>query len=66
MPCSSLIISEILPEIHTMEKCYFLKYIIHSQFNSVLLEENVLEETPVVQRIKRWPADLPVPDSIPA
>ena len=25
MPCSSQIISEMLPEIHTMEKCYFLK-----------------------------------------
>ena len=31
MPCSSWITSEMLPEIHTMEKCYFLKPIIHSQ-----------------------------------
>ena len=31
MPCPSKIISEMLPEIHTMEKCYFLKPIIHSQ-----------------------------------
>ena len=23
MPCSSKIISEMLPEIHTMDKCYF-------------------------------------------
>ena len=23
MPCSSRIISEMLPEIHTVEKCYF-------------------------------------------
>ena len=30
-PCSSQIISEMLPEIHTMEKCYFLKAIIHFQ-----------------------------------
>ena len=25
------VISEVLPEIHTMEKCDFLKFIIHSQ-----------------------------------
>ena len=31
MPCSSQIISEMLPEIHTTKKCYFLKPIIHSQ-----------------------------------
>ena len=30
MPCSSRIISEMLPEINTMEKCDFLKSIIHS------------------------------------
>ena len=26
MPCSSQIISEIIPEIHTMEKCFFQTY----------------------------------------
>ena len=31
MPCSYQIISEILPEIHTMEKVDFLKPISHSQ-----------------------------------
>ena len=31
MPCSSQIISEMLAGIHTMEKCDFLKPIIHSQ-----------------------------------
>ena len=31
MSCSSRIISEMLPEIHTMEKCYFLISIVHSQ-----------------------------------
>ena len=31
MPCSSEIISEMLPESHTMEKCYFLKPVIHFQ-----------------------------------
>ena len=31
MPCSSQIISEVLSEFHTMEKCDFLKLIIHSQ-----------------------------------
>ena len=31
MPCSSQIISEMLPEIHTMETFDFLKSIIHSQ-----------------------------------
>ena len=31
MSCSSQIISEMLPEIHTIEKCYFLKPISHSQ-----------------------------------
>ena len=31
MPCSFRIISEMLPKIHTMEKCDFLKPIIHSQ-----------------------------------
>ena len=31
MPCSSRIISEMLPEIHIVEKCDFLKPIIHSQ-----------------------------------
>ena len=30
MPCSSRIISELLPEIHTMEKCDFFKSVIHS------------------------------------
>ena len=30
IPCSSRIISEMLPEIHTMEKCDFLKSSIHS------------------------------------
>ena len=29
MPCSFRIISEILPKIHTMEKCNFLKTIFH-------------------------------------
>ena len=37
MPCSSqIILCEMLPEIHTMEKCYFLKSIIHSQKNNFL------------------------------
>ena len=36
MLCSSQIISEMLPEIHTVEKCYFLKPIIHSQNNVIL------------------------------
>ena len=36
MPCFSRIISEMLPEIHTTEMCYFLKSIIHFQFTSVL------------------------------
>ena len=31
MPCSSQIISEMLPEIHTMEKFDFLKSITYSQ-----------------------------------
>ena len=31
MPYSSRIISELLPEIHTMEKCDFLKSVIHSE-----------------------------------
>ena len=31
---NSRIISDILPEIHTMEKCYFLKPLIHSQMIS--------------------------------
>ena len=31
MPCSSRIISEMLPKIHTMEKFDFLKSIIYSQ-----------------------------------
>ena len=36
MPSSFRIISEMQPEIHTMEKFYFLKSIIHSQiFNSL-------------------------------
>ena len=30
MPCSSLIINEMLPEIHTMESCCFLKPVILS------------------------------------
>ena len=36
MPCSSRVISEMLPEIDTTEMCNFLKPIINSQ-NSVLL-----------------------------
>ena len=36
MPCSSQTISEKLPEIHTMEKCCFLKPIIHSQIMLLL------------------------------
>ena len=31
MPCSSQIVSELLHEVHTMEKCHFLKHKIHSQ-----------------------------------
>ena len=31
MPCSSQIIREMLPEIRTTGKCYFLKPIIHPQ-----------------------------------
>ena len=31
MPCFSKIISEMLLDIHTMEKCDFLKPIVHSQ-----------------------------------
>ena len=31
MPCSSEVISEMLPQIHTTEQCYFLKSIINSQ-----------------------------------
>ena len=31
MPFYSRVISEMLPEIHTIEKCDFLKYINHSQ-----------------------------------
>ena len=31
MPCSPQIISEMLSEIHTMEKCIFLKFMIYSQ-----------------------------------
>ena len=46
MSCSSQIISEILPEIHTMDKCDFHKPIIHSQFNCLLnvgadVDENI-------------------------
>ena len=33
MPCSSKIISEILPEIHTLEKCDFLKPIMYSEIS---------------------------------
>ena len=31
MPCLSQLISKMLPEIHTLEKCDFLKLIVHSQ-----------------------------------
>ena len=31
MPCSRRIIIDMLPEIHTMEKCDFLTFMIHSQ-----------------------------------
>ena len=31
MPCSSQIVSEMLPEIHTVEKSDFIKFKIHSQ-----------------------------------
>ena len=31
LPCSSQIISEMLPEIHTVQKCYCLIPTIHSQ-----------------------------------
>ena len=37
MPCSSQIISEILPEIHTMEKFDFLIPIIHFKILNSLL-----------------------------
>ena len=39
MPFSTKIISEMLPEIHTTEKCDFLKSIICSQIISVLLKK---------------------------
>ena len=44
MPCSSRIISEMLPEIHTMEKCDFLKSITHS----FIIKFSVLSETSLV------------------
>ena len=37
MPCSSQIKSEMLPEIHTMEKLYLLNSIIHFQIISCVL-----------------------------
>ena len=38
MPCSSRIISEMLPEIHTMKKYCFLKHIFFlKSFNSVFI-----------------------------
>ena len=44
MPCSPFIISEMLHEIHTMEKCDFLKPIIHSQIFDlcVIYEDNFI------------------------
>ena len=36
MSCSSRIISEMLPDIHPMEKFEFLKYKLFSNFNSLL------------------------------
>ena len=38
MPCSSQIVREMLPEIHTMEKCDFLKPIINSFSNNLTLK----------------------------
>ena len=37
MPASSRIISEVLPQIHTMEKCIFLRSMIYSQKNKFLI-----------------------------
>ena len=37
MPCSSRIISEMLSEIYTVEKCDFINSIIHSQMISLLV-----------------------------
>ena len=43
MPCSSQIINEMLPEIHTMENIDFLKSLVHSQiFNSLSLLKRTL------------------------
>ena len=44
MPCSSRITSEMLPEIHTMEKFDFHKSVIHSQ----VIKFSVLNQSCVI------------------
>ena len=43
MSCPLQIISEMLPEIYTVKKCYFLKPIIHSQVMQSTVLTNVME-----------------------
>ena len=46
MPCFSQIISEMLPENHTMEKCDFIKCIICSQIINSLLSTIAMKSGP--------------------
>ena len=50
MPCSSQIISEMLPELHTIENCDFLKSMIQSE----IIVPDVFEEKPDIVSHFPW------------
>ena len=51
MPCSSQITSEMVPEIHAMEKYYFLKLIIHSPDHNLEFTHSYLKKVKVSHRL---------------
>ena len=52
MPCSSQIIQEMLPEVPTMEKCYFLNPMINFQ----IIKFSVLQRSVDLRITKRFPS----------
>ena len=51
MPCSSQVISEVMPEIHTMEKFGFLKSVIYSKIISIPVLKSLFNGAGTARRV---------------
>ena len=51
MPCSSQVISEVMPEIHTMEKFGFLKSMIYSKIISIPVLKSLFNGAGTARRV---------------